>query len=259
MTEPPKSNFVANWHERSLFVDVGQLPTTQRQLNLYYYFIFIREIFKSRQIREALELGAGRGTISLYLAKYLGLKVTLLDSEPVAMVIAREGFAAQNQKAEFIVGDALATGLPDGSFDAIVSIGLAEHFSPAEVAKLLAEQYRLLRPGGVMISLNIPKKFSIQSLNTLWQFVRHFKKRPDYFRNRLKASNYARLARQAGFSAVATTHVCPFPIWVPVSVVTDRRLTTFRRFILKLRAYFQPYPFKTNSLIAQAHFLVAHK
>jgi len=44
-----------------------------------------------------------------------------------------------------------------------------------------------------------------------------------------------------------------------VSVVTDRRLTTFRRFILKLRAYFQPYPFKTNSLIAQAHFLVAHK
>jgi len=258
-------DFVTKWDERSLYVEPGQTPTTQRQLNLYYYFLFIKKILIERGAKKVLEVGAGRGTISLYLAKYLGLTVTLLDDVPEAMALARENFARHNAPAEFIVGDALKTNLPDGAFDAVVSIGLAEHFESTEVLKLFAEQYRLLRPGGVMISLNIPKKISIQSLNTIMRF---FKKifgrhqdniKKDYYRNDLSATDFVQLAERVGLSRVKTVYVCPFPIWVPVSPRFDRFITTLRRAQLRLRSLFMSYPFKTNPLVAQAHFLVGEK
>ncbi len=251
--------FSGQWTERSLFVEPGAAPMTQRQLNLYYYFLFIKKILAARGTKKVLEVGAGRGTISLYLAKYLGLEMTLLDDVPEAMALAREDFTRHNVPAEFVVGDALAAKLPDASFDAVVSIGLAEHFPPAAVGQLFAEQYRLLRPGGVMISLNIPQKFSIQSLNWFNKILHLDPKRPDYFRNKLKTRDFARLARQAGFTKVTTTHVCPFPIWVPVSPRFDRFITSLRRAHLRLRSLFMSYPFKTNPLVAQAHFLVGEK
>jgi cyclopropane fatty-acyl-phospholipid synthase-like methyltransferase len=251
--------FSGKWTESSLFVEPGAKPITQRQLNLYYYYLFIQKILNRIAARKVLEIGCGRGTMALYLTKYLGFDLTLLDKVPEAIQLAQENFNQFGLKAEFVVGDALATGLPAGSFDAIVSIGLAEHFSPAEVARLLAEQYRLLRPGGVMISLNIPKKFSIQSLNSINKALRFDSKRPDYFRNDLSAEKFAALAENAGFSEVKITHVCPFPIWVPVSPRADRWITSLRRIHLWFRRHLMRYPYQTNFLVAQAHFLVGEK
>ena len=193
------------------------------------------------------------------------MEVTFLDQAEAAMGLARDNFQSHNLSAGFVVGDALDTKLPAESFDAVVSIGLAEHFPPEQVKKLFAEEYRLLKSGGVMISLNIPGKFSIQSLNTLMRLGKkvfgHYQDsvRKDYFRNNLKARDFAALAKAAGFSQTVVTHVCPFPIWVPIKSQTDRLITTLRRWHLRLRKLFLPYPFKTNSLIAQAHFLVAIK
>jgi len=251
--------------ERSLFVEPGERPRTQRQLNLYYYFLFIERILKQTRAQKVLEIGCGRGTIASYLAKYLGLRLTLLDNEPSAIDLARDNFRQLELSAEFVVSDARATPFPDSSFDAVVSIGLAEHFESTEVLKLFAEQYRLLRPGGVMISLNIPKKISIQSLNTIMRF---FKKifgrhqdniKKDYYRNDLSATDFAQLAERVGLSRVKTVYVCPFPIWVPVSPRFDRFITALRRAHLRLRSLFMSYPFKTNPLVAQAHFLVGYK
>ncbi len=251
--------FSGQWAERSLFVEPGATLVTQRQLNLYYYFIFIKKILTARDAQKVLEIGAGRGTISLYLAKYLGLAVTLLDNVPEAMVSAREDFARYDASAEFVVGDALATGLPAASFDAVVSIGLAEHFPSEEVTKLFSEQYRLLRPGGVMISLNIPAKFSIQSLNMINKVIHLDPKRPDYFRNNLSARDFADITQRVGFQKINITHVCPFPIWVPIRPGTDRFITALRRAHLWVRQLFMVYPYKTNPPISQAHFLVGEK
>ncbi|MEK7208946.1 MAG: class I SAM-dependent methyltransferase [Patescibacteria group bacterium] len=260
-----QENFFANWKERSLFVEPGAKPISQRQLNLYYYFLFIKNALTKCEVKKVLEVGAGRGTISFYLVKYLGLKLTVLDNEPAAVALARENFAQLDLTAEFVVSDALVTGLPANSFDAVVSIGLAEHFPATEVEKLFAEEYRLLRPGGMMISLNIPKKFSIQSLNTIMRFFKkifgHYQDniRRDYYRNNLRAKDFAQLARKVGFNQVQITYVCPFPIWVPITPRTDRLITWLRKIHLWLRQQFMSYPYKTNSLIAQAHFLVAYK
>ncbi len=250
--------------EKDLFVEVGDSPITQRQLNLYYYFIFIEKYLKQIQAKDSLEIGCGRGTMSLYLQKYLQMKVSLLDNESEAIALAKSVFEHRQALGQFYVADALDTKLPEHSFDSVVSIGLAEHID--NVKQLFAEQFRLLKPGGVMISLNIPKKFSVQYINN---FVRAFRQffhlldknalRKDYYRNSLQPSDYLRIAQEVGFTHVEVTHVCPVPIFTNIKMSTDKKIAGWYRQILRLRSLFMKYPFKTNSVTAQAHFLVGYK
>ena len=114
--------------EKTLFVKYGAEPITQRQLNLYYYFIFISELLKDDKIRDVLEVGCGRGTMSLYLRDYLSKNVSLLDNVQEAIDLARDEFSTKGQSANFFVGDALdMQQFTNNSFDATISIGLAEH------------------------------------------------------------------------------------------------------------------------------------
>lgn len=249
--------------EESIFVEPCREPETQRQLNLFYYFRFIRDLVIKNNVQDTLEIGCGRGTVSLYLAEYLNKKTALLDSEESAINLAREAFKKRNLSADFFTADALETKLPGKSYDLIVSIGLAEHIE--DVQKLYREQFRLLRTGGLMISLNIPKKFSIQFLNTWLRIVKKmtgtYKQsvKKDYFRNNFTPDDYRNFAARAGFAEIGITHVCPFPIYVPVKMSTDKFITKINKIILKVRELFMPYPFKTNRLLAQAHFLMGYK
>lgn len=251
--------------ETSLFVEKGLFPMTQRQLNLYYYFDFIKQIInKSTSIKDVMEIGCGRGTISLYLASYERKKMTLLDTSADAIAIAKDSFQKRGLDATYIVGDALDTKLPDESFDAIVSIGLAEHLDG--VTSLFKEQYRLLRKGGVMISLNIPKKkISIQYLNTIFRYIKKVcgtyteLVSKDYYRNEYTSEAYADFAKQVGFYDVSITHVCPFPIYTPLGMTYDKKITKLRNMYLSIRKLWMPYPYKINKYMAQAHFLVGYK
>ena len=252
-----------NIKEKFIYVKKGKEPATQRQLSLYNYFRFIEHELKEIDAKDVIEIGCGRGTIGLYLADYCNMNVSLMDNEEGAMKIAREAFKNHNLNAKFIVGDALNMNLPDNSFDAIVSIGLAEHLD--NVADLFAEQYRVLRPGGKMVTLNIPKKFSVQHLNTVLRMIKKtlgFYKdavHRDYYRNAYSAKEYETFAKQVGFTETKVTHVCPFPVLVPIRMTTDKLITKWRKLLLKLRGLVMPYPYKTNRLIAHAHFLVGTK
>lgn len=253
----------SNAEEPSIYVEKDDVPRTQRQLSLYNYFRFIQTHLERTGAKNLLEIGCGRGTIGLYCKTYMNLDVALMDNEENAIKIAKESFDKRNLDATFMVGDAFHMDIPDNSFDAVVSIGLAEHVD--NVTELFAEQFRILRPGGVMISLNIPKKFSVQELNILMRSVKKLfglYKDPvgkDYYRNSFSAKEYARFAREAGFDKTEITHTCPFPVYVPIRRSTDRLITTVRRGILRVRSLFMRYPYKTNGLIAHSHFLVAQK
>ncbi len=250
--------------EKILFVEKDKEPITQRQLNLYYYFLFIKDIIKDKA-KNILEVGCGRGTISLYLKDYLNLNVSLLDNEIGAIEIAKKDFAKRNLTANFFVADVLQTNLEKNSFDAVVSIGLAEHFKSEQVEDLFREQYDLLAPGGIMISLNIPQKFSIQFLNTIMRFFKKIAGKytesigKDYYRNKFRPQDYYQLAKKVGFEDVQIVNVNPFPIYTPLLISTDKKITKINKGILKIRKIFQAYPYKTNYLLSQAHFLVAYK
>ena len=251
--------------EKVLFVEPGEVPVTQRQVIFYNEFLFVKRVLDHPRTSDVVELGCGRGTISLFLAAYLGKKTALLDTAPDAIEIARSEFSRRGKEAKFLVADALATGLPGGSFDACISIGLAEHFERGALQRLYREQYRILRPGGVMISLNIPKKFSIQYLNTIYRACRKWFGnytqgiRKDYFRSNVTPREYKAIAENVGFKNVSITFTCPIPIFTPVSRETDRKLATLYRHVLKFRGWFQAYPFQTNPLLAQEHFLVGYR
>jgi ubiquinone/menaquinone biosynthesis C-methylase UbiE len=249
--------------ESSLFVEIGEEPTTQRQLNLYYYYIFIKTVNKKVNAKKALEVGCGRGTMSMYLKEYLDLDISLLDNTEEAIRIAKKFLEVRKINAEYYVKDVLSTGINDKKFDLITSIGLAEHIDDVEA--LFREQYRLLNNGGAMVSLNIPKKFSAQFLNDIYKYFKCLftkneeTKRKNYYRNKLKPIDYKKLAEKVGFKDVAITHVCPFPIYVPISIESDKKITKIRKIILKIRKIFQKYPYKTNYWMSQGHFLVGYK
>ncbi len=98
--------------------------------------------------RDMLELGCGPGDLSNYLVGQ-GWQVTGFDKSDKMLSAARKLPAG----ATFVQGDALATGLADNSFDAVISASLLNVVPAPET--LIAEMVRLTRKGGV-ISIFFP-------------------------------------------------------------------------------------------------------
>lgn len=249
----------AKGEEFSLFVPPGQTPQTQRQLNLYAYWQFIHNLIKDKNYTTGAEFGCGRGTISLFLTAYEKMKMTLVDNSEDGLNLAKENFKMFGQSGEFILSDAAATNLPDNSVDLAVSIGLLEHIH--DYGTVLKEKYRILRPGGVMISLNIPKKNSVQILNTWYQKL--FKpvgaRKSDYYRNEDTPKEYVAATQAAGFSDVFYFNANPFPIFTPVPVWAERGLTRLYRGIMKAQSLYKKYPMETSYKLSQGHFVVGYK
>jgi len=129
-------------------------PATCRQLSLRCYFEDLWAMLGERPAK-CIELGSGRGTLSMYLAAR-GCDVTMLDLASEAFAVAAENFAKEGLPApNLVAADAAATGLPDGAFDCVCSIGLLEHFD--DPRPVLAETVRVLRPGGLAFHVVVPK------------------------------------------------------------------------------------------------------
>lgn len=247
--------------EWTVFVPPGAKPATQRQFSLFWYSDFIRQAIRGKGYSRGLELGCGRGTASLYLSKYDNIRMTLVDISPSAIELTRRNFSAAGEEGEFVCADAAALPLPDGSYDLVVMIGLLEHF--ADYQPILRECFRVLRPGGAVVTLNIPAKRSVQDLNRLWKtLLRLFTTvapRPDYYRNADTPADYARAARESGFKEVAITFVNPFALFAPAPEWFDRLVARADNLVARLRLLWRPQPLVTGSRLAQAHFLVAEK
>jgi SAM-dependent methyltransferase len=107
--------------------------------------------------------------------------------------------------------DARATGLAPGCVDFVSSTDTCEHIPPADLARIFAECRRLLRPGGAFscrIDLQdhyayfdpgLSRYHFLRFSDRAWALVNS----PLHFQNRLRASDYLRLVREAGFEVVA--------------------------------------------------------
>lgn len=109
--------------------------------NLYGQREFLTAIAKTKGKR-ILEIGAGTGTMSIFLSQ-LGFQVTTLDNDSKILEVAKlakEKFSGQNN---IIHGDAFKLPFEDGSFDLIFHQGLLEHFSDKDIHALLKEHLRV--------------------------------------------------------------------------------------------------------------------
>jgi ubiquinone/menaquinone biosynthesis C-methylase UbiE len=98
---------------------------------------------------ELLEVGPGPGAATDWLRARVGRVVAVEHDKPAADELAQR-FADTN--VEVVHGDATALGFNDKSFDSAASFTMLHHV-PTRVlqTRLLAEVFRVLRPGGALI------------------------------------------------------------------------------------------------------------
>ena len=90
--------------------------------------------------------GCGGGQVDQGLHERL--RITALDISPDALRLYQQNNPTAQQIQH---GDILALPYGDASFDGYYSLGVIEHFTESEIARILAEAHRVLRPRGRIV------------------------------------------------------------------------------------------------------------
>jgi cyclopropane-fatty-acyl-phospholipid synthase len=99
-----------------------------------------------------LDVGCGWGSFAIHAARHHGVEVTGITLSPSQAERARERVAEAGlgDKVEIRVQDYRQ--LPSASFDAIASIGMAEHVGESRIDLYARSLFALLRPGGLLLN-----------------------------------------------------------------------------------------------------------
>lgn len=102
-----------------------------------------------------LDLGSGLGGPARTLAELTGCTVTGVDLTPEFCEVAKalSEWTGMSDHTRFRVGDATATGLPDATVDAALTVHAAMNIS--DKPALYAEAFRVLRPGGRFVAYDV--------------------------------------------------------------------------------------------------------
>ena len=105
-----------------------------------------------RKGSNVLDLCCGAG-IYLFELEKAGYVLTGVDIQERMIRLARKFARETKSRAKLVVGDAKNLRFKGGTFDAVIFMGAPfGHFSMGEFRKIAGEAFRVLKPGGVMIS-----------------------------------------------------------------------------------------------------------
>ena len=173
-----------------------------------------------------LECGSGSGEVSAFLAHH-GYTVTLLDASPSALAFAEKRFHREGITGTFIQGNVYELPFTDGEFDIVMSFGLLEHFE--DVAVVIREMSRVIRPGGMFFADIVTERFSVQTLGNIfnaavrvaWYTVKGSPKtgmtearklfKPEFYENTYSPEAYLEMMRHASLDDVELHGNRPFP------------------------------------------------
>jgi cyclopropane-fatty-acyl-phospholipid synthase len=99
-----------------------------------------------------LDVGCGWGSFAIHAARHHGVSVTGVTLSPAQAELARRRVeeAGVADRVEILLADYRQ--LPQGSFDAIASIGMAEHVGESQIDLYARSLFALLRPDGVLLN-----------------------------------------------------------------------------------------------------------
>lgn len=114
---------------------------------------FILANFNARS--RLLHAGCGSGQVDRDIGEKIG--ISALDISPAALSIYKK---ANKNYRELILGSIFDIPVADGSFDGIYNLGVMEHFSEDEIARILSEFNRVLKSNGKVV-LFWPPEFGL--------------------------------------------------------------------------------------------------
>ncbi len=170
--------------------------------------------------RRALDLACGTGDIAFELARR-GARVTGLDITPRMVELAQSKVSTPSRPATaFVVGDMMALPFPDAHFD-VVTTGYGLRNVP-ELGGAIREAARVLRPGGLFLSLDFNKPANalvrgvylcyLTVIGSVLGYALHrdpdtYRYIPESLRRYPGADAVAALMRENGFRTAARTPV----------------------------------------------------
>jgi SAM-dependent methyltransferase len=162
--------------------------------------------------RDLLEMGCGVGSSTVAIASYFpGARVCGIDVGASILRYAHARAEHLDAPIHFSQQNAEHTRFPDRSFDVVMSCAMLHETSHRALSNIMAESYRLLRPGGVVIHLEVPLRY--EDLDLWGQIVGDFEIRYNnepFWRGALEADYEAELTR-AGFDDIAMGYQAATP------------------------------------------------
>ncbi len=121
-------------------------------LDDFYDAVIAQLPFDEQAPLHVLDLGAGTGLLSLFVAKqFPNAHLTLVDIADQMLEKARERFADEPQRFAFVCADYARIALP-GPFDAVVSGLSIHHLEDEQKRALFRSVHDSLAPGGAFIN-----------------------------------------------------------------------------------------------------------
>ena len=141
-----------------------------REVERYRYADYAPWMFETMEFgkhggEDVLEIGAGIGTDLAQFATH-GARVTDLDLSHGHLELARENFRLRGLEGRFVHHDAEQLPFDDNSFDLVYSNGVLHH--TPNTRRVVAEIYRVLRPGGKAIVMMYAENSLHYWRNLVW-------------------------------------------------------------------------------------------
>ncbi len=122
---------------------------------------FLKQRFPELEPRQILDLGCTCGNSTLpYVDGFPSASVTAIDVSAPVLRYAHARSELLGRAVHYRQANAEALPFADSSFDVVVSHILLHETSRQALARIFAECYRLLRPGGVMLHVDVPVRNS---------------------------------------------------------------------------------------------------
>ena len=154
----PPAAYDADYFLRSNIGAAAWRESDGHRVDPLYHGYLVRAGLRAGEV--LVDLGTGRGDLLAAAIAGGAARAYGVEYSPDAVALAQRTLAAHGitDRARVMQADARAVPLDDGIADLVCLLEVAEHLTPAELARALREARRILKPGGRILIHTMPNR-----------------------------------------------------------------------------------------------------